>query len=209
MCLARVDPLQAAIAIEALRKKDPDNLENCVQYAHVYLLAGDANGYKRLCTTELGRGDRLKCLDLPGRRSYLLARLCLLAPDATVDPSLPTQLAEQALREMPSCAYYLHTLGVAHYRAGRYAEAIKRLTESIEADAKWTGQPLNRVVLAMAHQRLGRTDVAEMWFQQAAQLVEKDGNLRPWRATAAGMHVHDWLEWLRLRKEAESLIAAK
>src|SRR5262249_49322466 len=53
-------------------KLNPDDLEITFEYAGVLLLAGDSAGYQRFCAHLLERGDKLKCLNHPGRRSYLV-----------------------------------------------------------------------------------------------------------------------------------------
>jgi hypothetical protein len=50
--------------------------------------------------------------------------------------------------------------GAAHYRAGRYEQAIRDCKESAERYPNWTGVVANWLVLAMASQRSGRTDDA-------------------------------------------------
>jgi tetratricopeptide (TPR) repeat protein len=183
----------------------PDDLEVTFDYAGVLLLAGDAEGYRRFCARLLERGDKLKCLDHPGRRSYLVARICLLAPDAAADRARPGQLAEEAVKAVPTFPHYLHALGVAHYRAGRYKQAVERLEESLKADPDWTGQPVNWLALALAEHHLGHADKAREWFDKATQALDKDAQERPPGAlTGLGMHAHDWLACLLLRREAET-----
>src|SRR3712207_7156044 len=69
--------------------------------------------------------------------------------------------AEDGIRDIgvtgvQTCALpILHALGAALYRAGRYEEAVERLRESDEVG--WFG-PVNWLVLALAHHRLGQPD---------------------------------------------------
>jgi hypothetical protein len=70
------------------------------------------------------------------RPACLLARTCLLAP-GVIDPAAAVHLAEEAVAAMLRCAWYLHTLALAHYRAGRYQRTVERLLESIEVDPVW------------------------------------------------------------------------
>jgi len=160
-----------------------------------------------VCRRAVERGERMKCNDLPGRKSYLLARLCLLSPDID-DGATATRFAEQALQSQPNSTYYLHTLGLAHYRAGRFDEAVRRLEESIRAEPGWAGAPLNSLALAMAHHRLGHADESRRWLGKAVRSADSDTS-HPWAPTLMGMHIHDSLVWPRLRREAEALVAAQ
>src|SRR5262249_3235753 len=117
-------------------KLTPDALETTYAYAAALVLSGDAEGYRRRRARLLERAKHLRCGNRPGRKSYLLARICLLAPDAVPDPDQVLQLAEEAVRAERD-SHELHTLGLAHYRAGRHDESIKLFHESMKADARW------------------------------------------------------------------------
>jgi serine/threonine protein kinase/Flp pilus assembly protein TadD len=191
-------------------KRQPDSLEAAFEYAGALLLTGDTEGYKRLCADLLERGDKLKYMNQPGRLDYLLARISLLAPDAVADPDLPSRLANSAVKAQPRAVSYLHTLSLAHYRAGRHADAVKRFEESARTNPKWSAQPVNWLVLAMARHRLGQTDQARQWLDKAVRTVDRDRAVPPKGApTSLGMHPHDWMAWLLLRREAEALITGE
>jgi tetratricopeptide (TPR) repeat protein len=156
------------------------------------LLAGDTDTYRRVCSRLIARlGDT----DEP-RTAYLVARLCTMAPDTVSDSARLVKLAERAVRAnaMP---HYLHTLGLAHYRAGQFDQAIEHLHKSIEG--KWNANVANWLALAMAYQRLGRADEARKWFDQAARWMENPESLQ-------SIHGHDSLFCQVLRREAETLL---
>jgi eukaryotic-like serine/threonine-protein kinase len=187
-------------------KRDPDNLESTYGYAGALLLAGDMKGYQQLCARLIERGDNLKAVNQPGRKSFLVARICLLAPDAVADPARPGQLAEQAVKAQRA-VYTYHTLALAHYRAGRQAEAFAQIQKSMQVEPMWSAQPVNGLVLAMIHHRLGDADEAQEWLDKAIQGVERlrrDTSRGP--IGNPGMHSHDWMSWLLLRREAEVLL---
>src|SRR5262249_58150654 len=69
--------------------------------------------------------------------------------------------------------WYLHALALAHYRAGQFEKAVERSQESLRADPRWGGTPLNWLVLALAHQRLGHDDEAGQWLDKATSWREK------------------------------------
>jgi Flp pilus assembly protein TadD len=100
----------------------------------------------------------------------------------------------------------VHTLGAAHYRAGQYELAIRRLNECLNAHPRWC-PGLNWLVLAMAYQRQGKTEEARQaldkalrWGDQLAQ------NQPPGARNAIQVHVHDWLAYNLLRREAVAQI---
>jgi tetratricopeptide (TPR) repeat protein len=185
----------------------PDDLETTFEYAGVLLLAGDLEDYKQLCARLLNRGNKLKCFSYPERRSNLVARICLLATDPGADTAQLSTLAERAVKAESNRPWNLHSLGLAHYRAGQYGEAIKRLRESMESGPNWPAQPVNWLVLAMAHYQLGNTAEAQQWFDKSVQSVESDRQQNPHAVRPLRMHEHDWITWLVLRREAESLMS--
>jgi uncharacterized protein HemY len=96
---------------------------------------------------------------------------------------------------------YWNTLGVAHYRAGHWNEAIKALTKSMQLSGGKL-ESFDTFFLAMAHWRLDETEKAREWYDRAVQWMEKnkdqlEGNKQ-------------WLEELRrFRAEAEELLGIK
>jgi tetratricopeptide (TPR) repeat protein len=95
-------------------------------------------------------------------------------------------------REKPNC---LNTLGAALYRAGRYAEAIRRLEEGIRLRGG-KSLPADWAFLAMSHHRLGHPDQARRWLDR----------LREHQPSMAPDQFWDELEVRLLRGEAESVI---
>jgi hypothetical protein len=61
--------------------------------------------------------------------SFVLARCCGLSLASNVEPARLKGWANQAL-ESDRSGWYLHALGMAHYRAGDYDEAINALEQS-------------------------------------------------------------------------------
>jgi Flp pilus assembly protein TadD len=69
--------------------------------------------------------------------------------------------AEAAVRQAPENGFFLNTLGVAQYRAGRYADALATLTKSQKLNATTGGSiPADLAFLAMAQHHLGKKDEA-------------------------------------------------
>jgi tetratricopeptide (TPR) repeat protein len=94
------------------------------------------------------------------------------------DPERAVSLARKAVAKGPDQPIYLNTLGVALYRAGRYAQAITTLEQSLAANKGQFGA-FDWFFLAMARQRLGQTvqardsfDRAVRWWREQKQLLE-------------------------------------
>ena len=117
----------------------------------------------------------------------------------SVKPNLSetVRLAELAVNGAPERqkATLLNTLGAALYRAGRFAEAVRRLDEGIEK-RKGVSVEEDWVFLAMAHHRLGHHDEARRW-------LDRFRNRRPNLDPTA---FWDELEIRLLRAEAEAVV---
>ncbi len=87
----------------------------------------------------------------------------------------------------PKHAHYWNTLGVAHYRARSWKEAIAALRKSM---GLLCGQleSWNTFFLAMAHWQLGNKEEARKWYDQGAAWMDKNQpkneELRRFRAEA-------------------------
>src|SRR5262249_4189006 len=55
--------------------------------------------------------------------AFLAARTCAVLPQGSPNPAQAVRWAEQAVRSHPKWDGYLHTLGLAHLRAGQWKEA--------------------------------------------------------------------------------------
>jgi tetratricopeptide (TPR) repeat protein len=115
-------------------------------------------------------------------------------------PDLSTGLYEQALdwaqtacRLAPGTPDYLTTRGIAQYRLGRYADALRTLQQS--AKLRQTAQPANLAFLAMAHHRLGHSPEARAALKRLREVM---------KASFAGPGE----EALAFRAEAEDLAGA-
>jgi tetratricopeptide (TPR) repeat protein len=134
------------------------------QYHHHQILAllaaGDHNGLRRTRTDML---DRFR-LTINSGVANDAAWACVMA--ACEEPNLgeTVRLAEFAVNKSPS-SNHLKTLGAALYRAGRFAEAVRRLDEGIQKRAGQSGEA-DCVFLAMAHHRLGHHDEARRWLDR-------------------------------------------
>jgi tetratricopeptide (TPR) repeat protein len=130
--------------------------------------------------------------------AYCLARANCLPEKPVVEPEQLLKWAEQAAAEAHN-AWYLHALGLAHLRAGHYAEAQRWLEQSrLEP---WEGLHVQNVLaLAITRARLGDKRLARDTLDEALRQLPRGGM----RDLAYGW---DWLEMQILRREAESLLS--
>jgi tetratricopeptide (TPR) repeat protein len=112
------------------------------------------------------------------------------------DPVLAARLAAFAVALSPGEPSSLNTLGVALYRAGRFAEAIETLGKSLEA-GKGQSDGFDLFFLAMAHHRLGHDAEARACYDRAVD----------WLGEQKSLSERDAKELADFRAEAESVLA--
>jgi serine/threonine protein kinase/tetratricopeptide (TPR) repeat protein len=109
------------------------------------------------------------------------------------NPALAVEFAKKATELLPQDANLQNTLGVAHYRAGDWQDAIAWLDKSMKG--RIGGDSNDWFFLAMAHEQLGHKGEARKWFDKAVEWMEKQ--------------VPQNEELLRFRREAEDLLVGK
>jgi tetratricopeptide (TPR) repeat protein len=177
-----------------------------LEYASALLLDDHTEGYRR-ASADIHR--RLGAVTDPFT-CYCLARIASLAPGGG-DPAQAVQRAEKGVAAHPKQAWYLHTLAVAHYRAGQFDQAVRRAEQSLKDDPGWGGHVVDWLLLAMAHQSLGHGDEARHWLDKAVQWIDRPRGL-PRESRFAALPVPSWCDRLEiqlLRREAEKLIGGQ
>jgi serine/threonine-protein kinase len=178
--------------------------------AMVCLHDRDLAGYRQICADLLQRFAKAQNAG-GGQTTWT----CLLSPSAGVDAAQLVSLAEKPLANRYKGHWEVSQLGMALYRAGRYDEATKRLTEAsvLNADPYRTNMLYTWFFLAMAHHRLGHADQAHRWLEKATQGMDealKAAAGPPGNSTIApGTIPPNWNRKLTLqlfRREAEELI---
>jgi tetratricopeptide (TPR) repeat protein len=105
------------------------------------------------------------------------------------DPALAVRLANQAVAAEPRSAYYLNTLGIAHYRNGDDKAAIAALETAISLRAG--SDACDWFFLTLAQWRLGERDKARQSYARAVERMDKfepqDEQLRRFRAEAKAL----------------------
>jgi WD40 repeat protein len=124
------------------------------------LARGDESAY-----SEAGREliEGFEAGELVPRIANNIAWACALGSRAVADYSRAVHLAEIATASRPVSGR-LNTLGAILYRAGRFEEAIQKLTRSVELQGN-SGAPHDTLFLAMAHHRLGHAEEARRWLR--------------------------------------------
>jgi tetratricopeptide (TPR) repeat protein len=112
------------------------------------------------------------------------------------DPVLAARLAAFAVALSPGEQTSLNTLGVALYRAGKFAEAIETLRKSLES-GKGQFDGFDLFFLAMAHHRLGLGSEARACYDRAVD----------WLGEQKSLSERDAKELADFRAETESVLA--
>ena len=173
------------------------------EYAAVQLLSGNRQGYATACAELIEQWGKPG-----GPRAYHVARAGTLAGDAAPDPSLLSRLAHNELQQNATQFWSLTEQGALAYRTGRFEESVSFFEQSLKADSKPGRAVVNWVWLALADQRLGKTEEARRWLEKAQKWLDQFPDGMPPNAEAElGLHLHNWLEANVLRREAEALIA--
>ena len=81
-------------------------------------------------------------------------------------------LAKKAVKTTPTAGNYWLTLGMAHYWAGQWSDALTAFKEAMKL--RNGGDSLEWFYLAMIHGRLGEKEQARKWYDQALQWMEKN-----------------------------------
>jgi WD40 repeat protein/Flp pilus assembly protein TadD len=159
-------------------------------HAEAYAARGDAHSVRR--AWEQAAGDYSKAADLrpdwpecANNAAWFLAT----HPDpGRRDPGRAVLLARRSVDLDCDEAMSWNTLGVAHYRARHWDEAIAALTRSMDLFGGHA-EGYNTFFLAMSHWQLGDKEEARRWYDRAVQWVEKnpptDDELPRFRAEAA------------------------
>ena len=175
-----------------------------MDHACALVLTGDAARYRQFCSLVLKRFGNTKVADI----AFHAARVCVIAPDGVADPGRPLALAKQAVAAKSPAAWHLHTLALAHYRAGNYKEAAAQFEASMKAGPTWSNV-VNWLGLALVCHRLEKPAEARQWLDRATAWIDQaERDLVREAETPTGVHLHEWLECRVLRREAEALLNA-
>jgi tetratricopeptide (TPR) repeat protein len=182
---------EAAAAIGEASRLKPEETYHRHQQILLLLAAGDRAGVRRVRTDLL---DRFRRTTNP-REAESVAWASMMTWCEEPELGEAVRLAEFAINREPGIWSAWTALGAALYRAGRFAEAVRRLEEGIQkrngrsVEADW-------VFLAMAHHRLGHRAAARRWLDR----------LREHQPSTDPHQFWNELEMRLLRSEAEAVI---
>jgi tetratricopeptide (TPR) repeat protein len=220
-CLLAVDPQDAAVygrrarmSAEAGRWADAaadfkraielrpkGSMEFGQEGVLAYLAAGDAAGYRALCTLlvqRVGPKDDVAAEQVAG--------LCRLAPRALADLTPALQLAERAAH-FSKFPEHQHLLGALLYRAGRYREALEKLNYAVQLRRGKDHAP-DLLFLALAHHALRNEAEARRQFDKAEYLLAH-APAGPAAEGVGPLARNVRLEMQLLRREAASVLATR
>jgi tetratricopeptide (TPR) repeat protein len=118
------------------------------------------------------------------------------APESRRQLDRALAMVRRALAVAPDEGPLLNTLGVVHYRAGRYAEAIATLEQSLKV-GHGQSDGFDLFFLAMAHSGLGHRDAARACYDRGVRWLSDHKNLEARSAQ----------ELAGFRAEAEAVLA--
>ena len=174
--------------------------EDAFNYACLFLIRGDNEGYNRFCQRMIQRAAQTK----DPYEAYTLARSCAMACKGPVDPARAVQWAKQSVANEHN-AWDYHVLGLAQYRAGQFDQALQSFTKA--SVKSWRFWELNWFGLALLHHRLGHPNEARQCLDKGIQWMERKCPPSPGRR--AELLPQDWLEAQLLRREAEETLKTK
>jgi serine/threonine protein kinase/Flp pilus assembly protein TadD len=206
--------LAASDLAHAFELQEPTVISQWGHHALLRVYVGDIEGYRRVCRQIRERFGRSGTIDF----SAQVVRAQALVPDT--DDANTRSLADFAdaiADSFPTSGPFLHLSAIANCRAGRYAEAIRRCHESIQAYGDYPAKVITYPILAIAHHRLGEPVEAQRALDWASGDIQRwtsemyaDGPLT-WVTGfgATGDWPLPWWEWLECElyyREARALL---
>jgi tetratricopeptide (TPR) repeat protein len=183
-----------------------------IEYGCALLLAGDLDGYRRLCGQLAARmkapeGQRGVFQD--GGVAYVAVHLAALHPGSGIDPKVMSDWARIAGGQAPGSGYY-QAAGMALERGGESERAAAFFRRSLELSPLGLGHDLNWYGLAIAASRLGQTEEARHWLDLAEASLDAQLRLaREQQTLPPSTYLFLLLEARVRSREARALLAPK
>jgi len=146
---------------------EPEEAGHYLTRAECYIYLDDRE--KAFADLEKSAGD-------PSRNANTyndLAWILVTRPDVKLrKPTFAVELAKKAIQAVPEeNSSFWNTLGVAHYRAGQWEEAITALTKSTKLPGGENST--NFLFLSMAHWQSGDKAAAANWYNKVPEWIRK------------------------------------
>jgi WD40 repeat protein/tetratricopeptide (TPR) repeat protein len=141
------------------------------QHLLALLASGDAANYQRGCARLVQRFGDSKDEAIARR----VAWTCALAEGAVRDWKSLRMRAERMVTAHPQSADALRLFAVLSYRAGQYDQSLKQ-SQKLTNHPDLKPQARDWLLMALAGQRLGRSDEAKQWLAQAEEARSKEKN---------------------------------
>src|SRR5262249_49507654 len=187
---------RAAADFARLAELQPDDAEPLYKQAIAHRAAGNRDAYRRTCDQLVDRfGSRDKYAMLS-----TTAYACVEAPEGVVEPTLLVTIAHRGVAAFEGNE---RVHGAALYRAGKWADALRRFEDS---EKKYAQRAWDWLFLAMIHQRLGHSKEARAYLDRAKRWID-EANTRPPSWGAGWGWWGERIEVEALRREAAALLA--
>ncbi len=187
------------IAVESYAKAIAGNFaintEVWFEYAAVRTLAGDAPGYREVCTSLIERCEK------DNLRRFLIARACTLVRGTDQELARAAELGMPELDLHAETFWSLTQRGALLCRQKKHQEAITVLEQSLRSNSRPEDCIVTWGWLSRANLSLGREDAARMWLGKVNRWLDQS-TTKP-----DGIHLHNWLETLTLRRELDATLA--
>jgi serine/threonine-protein kinase len=202
--------LAAADERRAFEHNEPSQITQWWSYAVLLASLGDVEGYHRVCQRMQSRfsgNHATTMLDM-------LRTVCV-TPNGETDYSHIVHRVRTTNLELPQNAVSLYVLGLAHYRAGQYRDAVQKCQESqISSEIGGDQQP-TFPVLALAYSRLDELENARAnlalaqqtrnrWIEQLYASGEKGWGTHKGASANWPVPIALWLEFDTLYREARN-----
>jgi tetratricopeptide (TPR) repeat protein len=201
----------AACYTRALKLAPTDEGHFWFEYAAILLLSGDRAGYRKACARMVERNGVKP-------RPFHAVRACTLAADSVKVPARLARQAEAEVDRNPPYRFWWFTLrGALRYRAGAVKDAEPLLEQGLQVDVGAGVAVVGWLWMALAEQRLGKTEEARRWLDQAAKWLDQtrpdfsadEAGVPGSAEEKVGLHLHNWLEAHVLRREAEACLGTR
>jgi serine/threonine-protein kinase len=202
--------LAAADERRAFEYNEPSQITQWWSYAVLLASLGDIEGYHRLCQrmeTRFSGNHETTMRDM-------LRTVCV-SPNAATDYSRIVHRVRTTSLEMRPDAVTLYVLGLAHYRAGEYRDAVEKCRESQMSSEIGAEQQPTFPVLALAYSQLGELENARAslasarqsrnrWIEQLYVSGEKGWGTHKGASANWPVPIALWLEFDTLYREARN-----